>query len=202
MGVRCLTETRSELQLASESLKSRDNLAAVSHLRRAARWHFPGTPGSEQALEQLKGIALRAERSQDSDLALFAWRAVRGGILATRHLSVPHPQRLAEANRHIATLMAHSVPKPPMDRHKSNEKLYHEHLALLKAAHARPNPWWGLTAILGLVGWIASIGILATRAVRPSTQAPEGLSKRIRWPALALSAAVSLLLFFVGLLQA
>lgn len=163
IAVRVVTASRSELAEADRLRERGEVEGSISHYRRAARWYAPGNPYSTSALDALAAIALHAEEAGDRELALAAWRSVRGAILAARSFYVPHAERLARADEHIATLMA-ALPPPPMDAEQTEEERRATHLALLRGA-PRPSVLWGVVALVGLGTWIAAALAFLTRAV-------------------------------------
>ncbi|UJR81815.1 hypothetical protein [Sandaracinus amylolyticus] len=163
LAVRVVTASRAELVEADRLRERGDVDASVAHYRRAARWYAPGNPYSTDALDRLAEIAQSAEAARDPDLALAAWRSVRGAILGARSFYVPHQERLERADEHIATLMAAMRP-PPVDAGRSEAERRAAHLELLREV-PRPSPFWGLVALLGLATWIVAALAFVTRAI-------------------------------------
>ncbi|MCB9614805.1 MAG: hypothetical protein H6721_05170 [Sandaracinus sp.] len=159
---RVLVGAHGELR-RGDALRMDDDLdAAIVHYRRAAKWYAPGNPWSTEALEALRTLGATAEAEGETERALSAWRGVRGAILSTRSFYVPHPERLAEADAHLADLMA-SLPPPPIDADKSVEQRRAEHLALLRDV-PRPHLGWTLLALLGFAAWVGGAFLFASRA--------------------------------------
>lgn len=161
--VRVVLSARAELREAQTLLAQQDREAAVVHLRRAARWYAPLSPYHVQALEQLAELGHAAEQRGETELALSAFRAQRGAILATRSFYVPEPQRLSAANERIATLMA-KQPPPGIDAGKSRQQLHDEHLALLTPIPG-PNVFWSIVLLLGFICWVGSAFAFSVRAI-------------------------------------
>jgi hypothetical protein len=117
---------------------------------------------------------------------------VRSAILATRSFYTPHPALLAEANGHIADLMADADAAAGTPR--SSARAWH---AARLAQDYAPSLPWTLLALVGLAGWIGCAVGLLLRGV--------GDDDRLR-PRVALAWAAGtvagLALFFVGLSQA
>lgn len=160
---RVVVSARSELAEAEQLLAAKDREAAVVHFRRAARWYAPFSPFHVRALERLGELGQAAERAGEVELALSAYRALRGAILATRSTYVPERARLEAANRRIAALMS-KQPAPGMDAGKSEKQLYEEHLALLTKVPG-PNVFWSCVLLLGFVCWVSSAFALSIRAI-------------------------------------
>ncbi len=114
------------------------------------------------------------------DLALLAYRAIRSSCLGTRSLYVPHPERLHEANRRIAMLLARQPP-PPMDRGKTVSQRQREHLAILERFE-QPNPWWSLLAGLAFLTWVGAAFGFILRALDEDLRLRH--APALRWGAL------------------
>jgi hypothetical protein len=162
LAVRVIGSARAELAEAREIDGRGDPALAVSHYRRAARMYAPLSPYPEEALGRLAEIGTEAEEAGDTDLALSAWRSIRGATLGSRSFHIPYENRLHEADHHIAALMAR-LPPPPVDVRRSVEEREAAHLALLEA-DVGPAPLPSLVALLGLATWITAAFLFATRA--------------------------------------
>jgi hypothetical protein len=149
---RVLWSSRQELQAGRDAFGRGEREEAVIHLGRAAHWYAPGNPYVVEALEELRQIGRQSEMERQPDLALTAYRAIRRSCLGTRSFYTPHTDRLSEANRRIASLLARQEP-PPMDRGKTLTQRRDEHLALLENVE-QPHPFWSLLACLAFLTWI------------------------------------------------
>jgi hypothetical protein len=192
---RVVVSARDELAQAQSLLLSHDRDGAIVHLRRAARWYAPFSPYHVRALTHLSELGRAAEQAGETALALSAYRALRGAILATRSLYVPERQRLEAANERIATLMA-KEPVPGMDAGKSPEQLRAEHLALLSPIPG-PNVWWSVVVLLGFACWVSSAFAFSIRAI--DDQDRWVLPEVRRWSGLI---ALGFSLFVLGLVLA
>lgn len=143
---RALLSARAELHRAERASQSDDR---IMHLRRAARWRAPLSPYPRTALDELRELALKAN---DPALALSAWEGIRGALLGSRVWSVPHPDRLREANRHIAALRSGAV----------EGENYDKQVAALERVRG-PNPLWSTAALFGLGLWVAGGFLLPSR---------------------------------------
>jgi hypothetical protein len=173
---RVVVESRRELAVA-EALHRQGRVdEAVEHWRRAARWYAPGNPAVTASLHALAAVGTTAEATGKVSRALAAWRAVRSAILATRSLYVPHPQELAEANEHIARLMAQEQQKEPLADGGAKaagaggprpfEELRAWHLALLQRSDA-PEALCAVFALLGCATWVGGALLFIFRGVGP-----------------------------------
>ncbi len=163
VAVRVITSSSSELAEGDRFSAAGELDAAVVHYRRAARWYAPGSPYVTAALERLREIATESEREGELELSLAAWRGVRSAIMSTRSFYVPHPERLAIANAHIAELMAAQEP-PPIDADKPREQIRAEHLELLEATPG-PSVGWTLVLLIGFASWVGGAFAFASRAL-------------------------------------
>ncbi len=193
---RVLVSSRAELGEGRAALARGDREAAVVHLRRAAHWYAPGSPFVTEALDELRHVARQAEMEGQEELALAAYRAIRTSCIGTRSFYTPHEDRLREANRRIAALMARASPRPPMDRGKTAAQLGREHYELLDRLEA-PNPFWSALAGLAFLGWIVAAFAFVFRGL----DAELRLRKRpaLLWAGLT---ALGLALWAVSLLLA
>jgi hypothetical protein len=193
LAARALVASHGELQQARALAEAGEVDAAIAHYRRSARWHVPGSPFVREALGALSDVAREAERAGDHERALLAWRSVRAAVMASRSFYVPHADRLAEANEHIAALMAADEP-PPVDAGKSQVQLKEEHLALLRSAGQRPLLGWTLVLLVGFLTWVGSAFAFASRALDEE----DRLVRREAWRWGGLVAA-GLVLWLVGM---
>lgn len=190
--VRVVVASHQELGQAESLAGGGDVDAAIVHYRRAARWYAPGNPYATDALEALARVGRAAERAGDRERALFAWRSVRAAIMASRSFYVPHGDRLARANEHIAELMASGEP-PPVDAGKSRAELKAEHLALLRGV-SRPRIGWTLLLLVGFFGWVGGAFAFAWRAIDEEDRIVR--HEALRWGAVVV---VGLVLWLVGM---
>lgn len=126
----------------------------LDHLQWAMRWYLPGAQAPRDAADALADFATGAEQAGRIEDALGAWRRLRGGILATRHLWSPFGDRLPAVNQRIATLTAdlQLTARTTTVRGRDRATLIADHLALLRLDPA-PSPGWGAAVFLGFLGW-------------------------------------------------
>ena len=143
-AVRVVTASHAELVRGGRALDRGDRGAAIVSYRRAARWYAPGNPYATEALDHLVDVARAAERDEDRETALVAWRSARNAILASRSVAQPYPERLARAEAEIVRLTVASA----------NEAGREEARERAEAAFERPlEPSMGWTLVL-LLGWL------------------------------------------------
>lgn len=201
---RGIVEGTASMRRSDDLLAEGDADGAIAQALRAGRWYVPFAPHVTRAYDRLRAIALRAELAGDEETALLAWQAVRGAARSTRTLWTPFRDRLAEADDHIATLLA-AKPPPGVDRDTPRELLVREHRALL-AEETSARPWSIVALYLGLgaflVGtWRTTATFDPRRPMKPSRFgiASERTERAISYGALA---AVGLVAFVIALMRA
>jgi hypothetical protein len=192
LGARVVYSARVELDAAHHAAESGDTDQAIAHYRRAARNYLPGSPYHVTALDQLSNLGRAAEAAGDEIRALAAFRAIRGSIMAARSFYVPERERLAAADRKIATLMAEQA-APGMDAGKSKAQLYAEHLALLEAS-PDPNLLWTVLLLAGFAAFVGATFAFSARAIDDEDRLIY--REALRWGALIV---VGFGLFALGL---
>jgi hypothetical protein len=138
---------------------------AIVRFREAAMWYLPGNPYVRRSLDRLLLIGQRAEQAADDALALYAYRAARSAILATRGFFLSDEEGLARADVGIARVSARvEPPAPPGEESLPNAERERRHLALL-APVAGPDPWLALLAAVGLLAWVGGVIGFALRGL-------------------------------------
>jgi hypothetical protein len=150
---------------------------ALAFAERSATLYAPGAPHRRAAYERLAAIAVGSEGKGDTEMALRAWRAVRGAVLETRHLWLVEPQWLALANEHLARLEAQQTASAQSPaEHKAAQD---QNLALLTRDES-PRAGWvvvlGVGCVLTAFGLIWGISSGVTRQGAP-------IWERLRGPA-------------------
>ncbi len=153
ISARALWEGYQALERGNEAMEQKDAKSAIRHWRRAARWYLPLAPHVAAAYDKLRGLAKQAEENKDRETALSAWTAIRSSSLATRHVTSPYSDRRAEADTHIATLMANW--ERELGSTQPAEARVAWHYAALQKNYM-PSVGWSIVALLGLALWIGS----------------------------------------------
>jgi len=78
---------------------------AVTHAYQARRLYAPGLPHPRAAEARLRAIALGAEATNRTSVAILAWSALRSAEYETRWFSVESSPVYREANRHLVRLL-------------------------------------------------------------------------------------------------
>jgi hypothetical protein len=155
-----------EIAESTAALRAGDAHGAALHARRAAGWYAPGAPHVRVAYERLIALATAAEGLGNTEVALFAWNAVRTSAIETRWLVTPHEDDLARANQAIARISAR-VPAPlgaPQEPPPVLERRYLDALARDEA----PRTGWIVALVLAFVLWSAGAAWTSRRALTPS----------------------------------
>lgn len=159
--VRVDREARWELREGRAALARNEVERGVGHLRRAAHLRLPWGGPSREGFEALESFARESEVRGQSDRALLAWRAVRASARGTRWLATPERERLARADRRIASLMAR-LPPAPEDRDVPASRREEQLLAGL-VERADADPAWRLVAAVGLAMSLFAASRLASQ---------------------------------------
>lgn len=169
---RALLTSRAALEEGRAALAEGRHEDGIRSLRRAAHAYLPGSPYVSAAYDALEGFARESETRGQNDRALLAWRAVRASALATRWVVIPHADRLARANRHVAHIMALQPPSPD-ERDASPRAREERHLAMLSEVRG-PEPAWVVVLAAGLALLGASLAHAARRGWDDDDRAQRG----------------------------
>jgi hypothetical protein len=156
LAVRMVTGSHTELTRGAQLQARGDEDAAILALRRAGRLYAPGNPYSQEALTRLSDLGRAAEERGDTERALAAYRAVRGAIMASRSVYVPHPDLLQLADTRIAELSA--------DPAAGSERTAEVVLAELRTP-PRPRLGWTLLLLAGWLAWVLGAFAFAHEAL-------------------------------------
>ncbi len=192
--LRVLWGGRAECHRAEAEIEAGRPYQAVIHYERAVRWYLPGSPYGARAVEALWSLGEEAEAGDDPELALFAYRGLRGAGYATRSFYQPYPARIAAAEERIAALIAADPVAAWPDRSRSPEERRAEVLANLRD-HQDPATGWVIVLELGFLAWLGGGAALAWRLGR------EGRRRRTTWLLIA-TVAVGYVLWILGMWRA
>ncbi len=198
VGARVNLESARELRAAERAAERaaapQDLELTLRHLRRAARWYAPFNPSCTAALQRLREIAQRAEAAGDDANALSAWRSIRASLVAAESLYTPHATLNAEAETHIAALMARVDP-PPIDAAEDPSEREQRYLSALRD-HGAPHPLMLAAVWVGFVLMLVGLTLAALKVF----DAEDRVLRRSLWRNLGLfGAGLSLLLLGLGL---
>ncbi len=165
VGLRVLWGGRAECGRAGAEIDDGRPYQAVLHYERAIRWYLPGSPYVGRAANELWAMGEAAEAAGDQELALFAFRGLRGAAHATRSFYQPLAGRIDAAEERIAALMVEDPVASWPDRALSDEQRRAEVLANLQQ-NTDPHTGWVVALELGFVVWLGGAGALAWRLGR------------------------------------
>ncbi len=163
LTARVVIDGERALALSDAAFDEGDVRTATWHARRAAVLYAPGAPHLDPAYERLEAIATGAEAAGERELAVQAWRAVRGAALETRHAWVPRRLDLERADQNLARLQAPPDASPEVQR-----EVVTVAVGQLRRDDAPRAPWIALLS----AGFLLSLGGLAGLAWRGVT--PDG----------------------------
>lgn len=157
LWLRVAIEGSLELERAERAHAEHEPSREIEHLGRALRWRAPLLDHDERALDRLWTIGQqqRDRGAAGRPMALMAYREVRRGLLATRVIGIPHPERWAQANAHIAALMAEQELALGIGGDSPVDAADHHRVQLERVPG--PEPTRGTLAALAFVGWIAAV---------------------------------------------
>ena len=158
LAVRVVIEGRAAVAEGDAAMSAKRPLDAIAGWEAAARWYLPMAPHVDDAYARLVELA-----KTDPKHALVAWRAVRRAATATRGLWTPHADDLAAANAAIARLSAeHPEGAPAAGQNVTDRTAF---FAARLAEDRRPSTGMAALAILGILSWLAGIGVIVRRGV-------------------------------------
>lgn len=163
--LRALWGGRVECARAAEELQADRPYQAVLHYERAIRWYLPGSPYVRRAADRLWAMGEAAEEAGDPELALFAFRGLRGAAYATRSFYQPLGGRIGEAEERIAALMVADTSARWPDPALAEAERRAEVLRNLQQ-HTDPATGWVIVLELGFVAWLGGAGVMAWRLGR------------------------------------
>jgi hypothetical protein len=151
--IQAVRSGEAEMERSNAAFDAGDLYRASSHARRAATYYAPGAPHVAAAYDRLRAIAVGAEAAGDVQSALFAWRAMRGAAVETKHLFLTHPKRLASANEAIARLEARLSDPKDAQLEKGQRSV------ALKRLGRDETPRGGWILVLGLGFFLCLLGL-------------------------------------------
>lgn len=149
---RALLEGGAAMRRSDALLEQGDVDGAIAQALRASRWYVPFASTPRAGYDRMREIALHAELASDVDTALVAWEAIRAAARSTRTLWQPFEERLAEADEHIAAILA-AKPLAAAERGKSREERVLDQRRAL-AEDDGPRPLAIVALYVGLAAWL------------------------------------------------
>ncbi|MEE2756438.1 MAG: hypothetical protein VYA30_07240 [Myxococcota bacterium] len=148
---------------------------AIEHYQYAARWYSPLAKAPEEARAALQRIAADAERKGNLDVALKAYRRLRGAILSTRGMTNPGLNLLSSTNKAIAGLMAKQQFRlaDASSAGRTEAELEAHHLRLL-ALDPIPGFGWSALIVLSFLGWISGVFYVIRRGLNEDLTVEKG----------------------------
>ncbi len=142
-----------EFNRGEEAFSKQDLSEAITHFERSIHWYTPFNRYVAGSAERLWEIGKIAEKQNDTQLALLAYRSLRSSFYAVRSFYTPYKEWINKCDEKISTLVAsqetpfESVKKKSFDQRKT------EALKILKTDNA-PHVGWSIFLEIGFVGWV------------------------------------------------
>ena len=149
LTARMLLGARAELGHAA---RATDAEARVRHLRRAMAYYLPGNPWVGRAHDRLLALARRAESDGERDLALHAYRELRGAVLSLRGLGSPYGRTVDRIAPALAALTANT----PGAARSLHGKDAIRNLASRLRDPPDPHPVWAFLGLCGFLLWVGA----------------------------------------------
>ncbi len=160
-------------------------IRAITFYDRSIHWYTPLNPYVERSAQRLWEIGTLAEKEGDVMLALIAFRTIRRGFYGIEGVYSPGKAWIAKSDAMIGRLTGHGE-----DQEKGTEK---------KGLQPPPDIFWSIVVEVGLLGWLATMGVLIVRLFRRDSGRRAAVSSRIAWGVLSICFFV---LWIIGMLKA
>lgn len=155
-----------EIAASTHALLAGAPREATLHARAAATWYAPGAPHVRVAYERLLALGDAAEKRQNRDIALLAFRSVRTASESTRWLVTPHAADVARANEAVARIDA-TLPRPPKTSLEPAPVIERAELETL-ARDASPRREWIVALVVAFAASALGLGSVLFRAIDES----------------------------------
>lgn len=166
VGVRTISESRTELAAADAYGQNGDAMRALEHYRRTMRWSLPLNPYPARAATSLQRMAEDFRDAGRIDDALLALRSIVGSSTATRFLYSTTSSQRQDAKDEIARLMA-ADQRAGIDAGMGAGDPEAAHRTLL-ADGPSPDPLWGTLLLIGFAAWIGGLVVTCSRGFDPA----------------------------------
>tara|TARA_B100000315_G_scaffold41491_1_gene36400 strand:+ start:20621 stop:21277 length:657 start_codon:yes stop_codon:yes gene_type:complete len=142
-----------EFDKGEEAFKKQDMNKAITHFQRSIHWYTPFNKYVAGSAEKLWEIGNRAEKQNNTELALLAYRNLRSSFYAVRSFYTPYKEWINKCDERISSLVAvQETPFEP-EKKKSFEQRKAEALKILKTDKA-PHVGWSIFLEIGFIGWV------------------------------------------------
>jgi tetratricopeptide (TPR) repeat protein len=150
-----------EFALAEQAHEQQQYAEAILHYERAIKWYTPSSPTVQQAVEHLWDLGTEAEQRGDLELALEAFRGLRGSLYATRSLYLPYEHWIPKCEAKIAVLMAQTADPEDSRQASRTPQEETERFAKMLQRFTGPNIAGAVITEVGFLGWVGTtIGFL------------------------------------------
>ena len=183
-----------EFHLGEDAFHKRDLNMAITHFERAIHWYTPFNQYVSGSAKGLWEIGEMAEKQNDSEVALLAYRTLRSGFYAVRSFYTPYKDWIDKCNEKISAILASQEVPSGSDTGKSFEERKREALKTLKTESA-PHVGWSIFLEIGFVGWVACTILLIFHGIK------RGFEGRKTW-LLGILTIFFYMMWIAGLMRA
>jgi hypothetical protein len=169
-------------------LKENQTIRAITYFDRSLHWYAPLNPYMERSAKRLWEIGEKAEKEGDMRMARIAFESIRNACYGTSHVFTPGEEWIDKTESRIKKLEGEKAPKGD---------------GLIEAGHPKKSPHprvgWSVSAVVGFLGWIASIVGFIVFSFRKDRRGGSAVLKRVVWVCLILAFAA---LWVAGMVMA
>jgi len=159
---------------AEEQLQNGNYIRAVTFYDRSMHWYTPFNPYVERAAQRLWEIGNRAEKQQDTKLALIAYRTIRHSFYAARSFYTPGKEWIEKCETRIAALAGFQL------RSKYKKEQLFSGFAIKSQVVLGPSAFWSVVVVFSFFGWVGCVvGIIF--ALKPGRKTNKFCSSGLAW---------------------
>ena len=169
-------------------LKENQTIRAITYFDRSLHWYAPLNPYMERSAKRLWEIGEKAEKEGDMRMARIAFESIRNACYGTSHVFTPGEEWIEKTESRIKKLEGEKAPKAD-GRFEAGD--------LKKSPH--PRVGWSVSAVVGFLGWVASIVGFIVFAFGKDRTGGSAFLKGVVWVCLILAFAA---LWVAGMVMA
>lgn len=143
---------------------SQKGLEKIKAFEKVILFHFPFSPFTEKSIKYSLNECNNFKENKEK---LYCYETLRSSLLQIRSFYQPYKDVIEELNPKIAHLRAIESIKWKYNNYseKDYEKIYKNHLALLRYDNA-PSVSWSAVVVFSLIGWIGSVFFIIFKALK------------------------------------
>lgn len=142
-----------EFKKGEEAFTNLNLSEAITHFERSIHWYTPFNKYVADSAKRLWEIGEKAEKQNDTQLALLAYRSLRSSFYAVRSFYTPYKEWINKCDEKISSLVASQDTPFESEKKKSFDQRKAEALKILKTDRA-PHVGWSIFLEIGFVGWV------------------------------------------------